>query len=471
MIRRGYPLLPWFTFPPAELSEGSAARRLPYYEAALRQCAEWRLPITLVGTQWDASLYGDDRFRGLPPEENPNWVDETGKVRKKISPFGPVGPWVEVGRFWTDTPLMRKLQELYPDPPRIIFLSNNEAGRLRWHEVETSKRFLEAHGKGKDGDFKRKVVGDGWIERYRAMQRGMREGLAREAWRKGVKFVGYDAFGPAHLGRWGGWAQYSLHGGGRIAPDPLMWDGGSPSYYTHDWNPSTDYRVWSPQVESMNWVFMLEEALRLNPEFWFELSIWDGDIPGKQGKIDFYLKAGQAFSPDRYRGFCQFGMWLLTPRVMREFRGYLDTRERVGTRFEAMAEGVRLVHEDPVLTRFWRKSDLVPNGAHPHPYQSDIPEEWSSRDRWFLLDTSLDPPRPWKLETELPVFALARAAGGPGGREWLVYAHAPLGDRAGMELTVPAFGPVRANVAVGGSFLWVKEKDRSVKVVGRPARR
>ncbi len=465
MIRRGYPLLPWFTFPP---TGADALRRLPYYETSLRLCAEWGLPITLVGTQWDASLYREARFKDLPPDVNPCWVDLSGEVRTKLCPLGPVKTWEEVGGFWTDTPLMRKLQEIYPAPPGVILLSNNEAARLRWHEAEESKRFVERHGRGKEDDFKRRVFGDGWIERYRAMQRGMREGLARDEWRRNARFVGYGAFGPSHMGRWAGWPHYSLHCRGRIAPDPLMWDGGSPSYYTHDCNPSTDHTVWSPQLESMNWVFMLEEAHRLNPNFWFELSVWDGDTPGKKGKIDAYLGAGQDFTPERYRGFCQFGMWLLTPRLVREFRGYLDTRDRVGARYEALMDAVRLVHEDPVLRRFWRESRLVPNDSGQHPYQTDVPLEWAAAKRWFLLDTDLDPPRPWKLDTKIPVFALARSAGPPGRREWLVYAHSPLGNRSGVEISIPVFGPVRTDVPAGGTFVLAKEADGSTVPVGSP---
>ena len=43
----------------------------------------------------------------------------------------------------------------------------------------------------------------------------------------------------------------------------------------------TDYTLWSPQIETMNWVFMLDEVQRTRPEFWFELSTWDGNVPGQ----------------------------------------------------------------------------------------------------------------------------------------------------------------------------------------------
>jgi hypothetical protein len=98
-----------------------------------------------------------------------------------------------------------------------------------------------------------------------------------------------------------------------------MWDGGSPSYYAAYYYPITDYTIYSPQIESMNWVFMLREALKLNPKFWFEISIWDGKYsgeapPGKRWKPDVYRSLGQTFNPERYGGYVQYGMWLLRPR-------------------------------------------------------------------------------------------------------------------------------------------------------------
>ena len=41
--------------------------------------------------------------------------------------------------------------------------------------------------------------------------------------------------------------------------------------------------------------------------------------------------------------------------------------------------------------------------AHRHPYQKDVPKEYHDSDRWFLLDTNLDPPRPWDMHTNIPV--------------------------------------------------------------------
>src|SRR5690606_23854184 len=101
-----------------------------------------------------------------------------------------------------------------------------------------------------------------------------------------------------------------------------------------------------------------------------------------------YRAIGQEYSPDRYKGFVQFGMWLLTPRVVREWRPYLETRESGAEYFESLVTAVDRVHENPLLTKFWRTGKLVPNHAHQHPYQTLIPDEYRDADRWFLLDTN-----------------------------------------------------------------------------------
>ncbi len=278
-----------------------------------------------------------------------------------------------------------------------------------------------------------------------------------------------NAFGPPHFGRMDNWYIHSFVTEERLDSWPLVWEGGSPSYYTHNWNESTDYRVWSPQVESQNWICMLEGTYRERPDFWFEISVWDGNPASREKskyrrKMDFYIERGQRWSPERYAGFVQFGLWLLTPRVVREFRGSTVPRAEFAQDFEALVGAVDRVWTNPVLKDFWRQGKLVPNRAWKHPYQKNIPEKWKTADRWFQLDTSLDPPRPWELATELPVFALARVLGKKGDRRWLLYAHSPVEPRRGVEITIPEWGKVTVDVTPGGNFYLIREADRSKAV-------
>ncbi|MFW6061092.1 MAG: hypothetical protein ACODAQ_13005, partial [Phycisphaeraceae bacterium] len=470
LIEDGHHVLPALSFPSPTASPGDDAEDARYSAPVLRQLREWDLPFSLNGTQWESWMYAKKdgpfaQFHEVEPEDSPMVLNTEGEIENRLSPFGPVKHWREVGRIWTDSEWMALLQSWYPDPPRVIMLSNNESGKLRWHEAEQSARYLEQHGEGRDDTFKRRVVGDGWIERYPALHEGMREGLRESSWRENATFVGYGVIGLEFMGRWGGWGKYSMHVPGRISPWPMAWDGGSPSYYTHNWNPSTDHKVWSPQIQSMNWLFMLEQVYEQRPDFWFEISVWDGSPSPHHPKYDeqkdqvqAYLDAGQTYPPQRYGGYVQFGMWLLQPRVVREFRGHMHRRDDHEAHTLALVEAVDRVHENEVLRRFWRDSTLVADRAQAHPYQANVPEEYAEVDRWFLLEADANPDRPWELGTELSVFALARVREAEGGgREWLIYAHAPIEAQSDVRVRLPEYGPVTIDVARGGSFYHVRE--------------
>ncbi|MBC8372929.1 MAG: hypothetical protein H8E53_04990, partial [Planctomycetes bacterium] len=88
------------------------------------------------------------------------------------------------------------------------------------------------------------------------------------------------------------------------------------------------------------------------------------------------------------------------------------------------------------------------------------------RNRWYHLHTSLDPKYPLKLNSILPVFTLARVIGEKPKREWLLYAHAPKGDKKGVEVDIPGYKKVTVNVSLSGSFYYIHEKDGAVKPVG-----
>jgi hypothetical protein len=466
MIRDGHPLLPWLDYN----RELSPDRVQAAYGDGLRTLKEWNLPFALItGGQWEQDFYLAKQYKDRPLDETGLATDLEGKPIRKVSPFSPVGPWRALGRKWTDNPGAMAIQALYPDPPLVLFVSNNEAQKLRWHEAETSKQYLDRFGTGQSGDFKRRVFGDGWIERYSALFQGMREGLAEPAWRANARFAGYNAFGPDHWGCWGGWPKHSLHTEERMSPSWYAWQGGIKDAYDNHWEgDKTAFTVWSMQTETMNLVFMRDAAFEVQPDFWFELIFWDGNLPGKPNdKYLQYRNHGIEYTPELYGGWVQYGLWLLTPRVAREWRSSADDRQRWWRYFEQIIAAVDRVHADPVLTRFWRKGRLVENPARQHPFQSRIPKKWRDVPRWYHLDTSLDPPHPWELDQRVPVWTLARVIGAAPAREWLIYAHAPMGDTTGVSVTIPDFGRVTLpRVPVGGAFFHLKEAGGALQKVG-----
>ncbi|MGB2823100.1 MAG: hypothetical protein WBF17_19100, partial [Phycisphaerae bacterium] len=128
-------------------------------------------------------------------------------------------------------------------------------------------------------------------------------------------------------------------------------------------------------------------------------------------------------------------------------------------------KAVDRVYADRTLTEFWRSGELVHNRAHRHPYQEAIPEKYKDVHRWFLLDTNLDPPRPWTHQTNLPVFSMALVRGEKGARRWLLYAHSPLADRAAVRITIPDYREVTADVPRAGVFYLVEEATGKVSPI------
>jgi hypothetical protein len=182
----------------------------------------------------------------------------------------------------------------------------------------------------------------------------------------------------------------------------------------------------------------------------------------KKSKTLQYLRDGQDYPPRRAAGWVQFGMWLLRPRVVREFRGHATQLEPVEPYWMETVKAVDRVYANSTLAEFWRHGKLVPNDAHRHPYQVDIPEKYRDIHRWYLLDTSLDPPRPWEPQTDLPVFSLALVLGETGARRWLLYAHSPLSDRGEVAVRVPGYGEATIEVPREGVFYLVNEATRRV---------
>jgi len=501
LIQAGHHIMPWVAWPSGD---PASDRFRNYHEVLLRYFARLRLPFSIRATQWEAMLVRQP-YRDGPIERWAGVIAPDGHRVPVLSPFGPKEPWKDPARAYVATDAMRRAQELYPAPPLVLWVSNNEAPKLRWAKhgplEKLSRRYLDLYGPGRSDEFKRWVVGEGWIERYKVMFKAMRQALINPNWRRVVRFVGYGAFGPSHSGRWDGWKVYSLICQKWTSPNWHFWQGASPSYYTHNWCDNRDHWVWSTQVQSMNWIFMLDEAWRANPGFWWEISIWDGNevkawmkglgaespedlvekssrplSPEQRAALDpalvrkskalQYMADGQTYPPERALGWVQFGLWLLRPRVVREFRGHATPLAPVEPYWLQVVRAVDRVWASPTLREFWRFGRLVPNTAHRHPYEAAIPAAYRDRQRWFLLETNLDPPRPWGLKTNIPVFSLALELGEEGERRWLLYAHSPLADRREVKITVPGFGAVAVDVARAGSFHVVDERTRKVERLG-----
>jgi hypothetical protein len=528
-VDAGHYLLPTFNGLSAKWTTSDSVGGIPgntscpisqYYEESLPKAASRGLPISFVSPNWADALLEAPYLTGQLAT-NPDVFSATtgspityttgwGATRGYLDPMGPSEPWNEVGQSYTDvasTPLWSNIVDWYPNPPKVLHTDNNESTALWWSQnaqadanCSTSKRYFDAYGDSTTDEFKRTVVGDGWVTLYNALHRGYQQGLNTSGvYAQNSLYVGYSAIGLNHFRRWNEWDSFSLSIANRFNPAPLFWDGGGPDYYGND--SRSDYEVWSAQVEVQNIPFQIVDAKKLNPDFWFELNVWDGNT---FGKVEGYLLDGQSYTPDRYKGWAQFGVWVTTPRSVREFRG----RERrdsngpnthgydlYGTQswtntgytneqfFLALASAVDRVHTNATLRSFWREGVLVQNTAEEHPYHqaqaapTGYDDATISDDlggRWFLLTASANPDRnTWvygEINTILNVYAIAMVKGSAPNRQWLIYAHAPHPrgndtSTVNTNLTVPGVAvPINVNVRRAGDF-WLLTEGSVVPVL------
>jgi hypothetical protein len=435
----------------------------PYYDDYLSNAnavdylKQKNQPITVGGidnkcgglVMWEHPLYVYSIYKNLPPSTSPLLYNTDHLLIEKLTPFPPeVSKWYDVGVSWTNNNFgMDMLQSLYPNPPKVIFLNNNECDKVLWFEAETDQRYIDLYGAGHDDNFKRKKFTEGWINCYSELFNGMCSGL-NSGWVDKSIFIGYQAGGFwTYFGRQSNWQNWALFDGDKISWEQNVWDGDTMSYY------GNDFQVKGIQVAAQNRVFMLEDQLAANPDFWFEMSVWNGG----SDYSNTLAGLGQTMSGERFKGSTQFGMWLLTPRLVRHFTLSVDRETEGFEYFDAIMDAVDNVHNDPVLKRFWQYGTLVENTSHTHPFQIEIPTEFASRSRWFQLNTNLDPARPWLLTTEIPVFAIARLIGTSPNREWLLYAHSPVQNRTNVVITLPGYGTVTTNVPQEGKFIHIEE--------------
>ena len=199
---------------------------------------------------------------------------------------------------------------------------------------------------------------------------GHARGPGRRAMEKQQPFRRLQRLRAGPLGALGWMEGYSLVTEDRIAPEWFMWNGASVEAYDNDWEPDkTPSDCGACRRRLMNLVFMKEAALSAQPNFWFEPIFWDGNQPGQSSdKYAQYQSQGVEYTPALYSGWAQYSMWLLVPRVAREWRAS-DRRPPALVailRTDHRRGGTGAHGSGPA--KFWRKGELVPNTSRSHPF-------------------------------------------------------------------------------------------------------
>ncbi len=480
-----------------------------YFEDPIRKAAKYDIPIVLGTTQPEAILSDNNGpWLSLPPDSNPNLVDTNGIVHGVVSPCGPVEPWETVGECWVNTsllaglgftprgwwndPLLSRFQNWYPDPPFVIWLSNNEASDMDCGDIDEDYRFRDAYSGDPDYDnwqFRNEIIGGntdltnpgaggyetghGYIPRYNAMFDGMRTQL--DEWSDKIKFVGYEN-NLRVFARWTGWVEYiPAPIPGRFSTIPHIWDGTSPAYYVNEWQGNWDFTGYAPQLEAMNLPFQEDYYKSVNPEFWWEISTWfDPEF------IDSFKSVGQVVNSERYEGYIKWSMWLTRPRAVRDFKYSTDTLEDSWQWYEPIVDAVDEVHLNPILERLWKYSEPVLLTNIPHPWR-DRDEFWpelfyngNERMRWYQLSNDItytpNTSDDWGSMHDriYEVWIMANVMGTSPNREWLVFAYTPLVVEMDVEADLPEYGNITITAKRGGTYYLVRESDSNEYIETEP---
>lgn len=467
--------------------ERAASALAEYYRPGLEYARRHKLPICFRGWNWAASVTGHQEKRiqlgkqTIPDTARANALIDGQLNERFTDPFGPVAAWQEWGRFWLGNELMKQIQAIYPEPPLVIFLNNNEAGEILTSAgVEKYDRFIAKYGKeARSREFMDKAVREGYEQRYAAMFAAAKEAATAAAWKTNLRFIAYNTLaGTAYIGNGKqpnpgigfepekGWTKWRIY------------DGSMPELYDNDWQPGKmDIRPDGMQAEAGNYYSMQARVFAERPDFFWTTISWDGGVPsavfrGRRAtsKPYRYALAGERWDLPRYEGWVQFSLWATRPRLAYEFRaGEPLDAVRKGT-WLALLNSVDRPWKNKLLQEFWRFGELVPNTAE-RPWHDELPDDappWLKElNRWYLLTCDANPSREtWEKGTKLTAFAQALVLGKEPTRRWLINAHAPAGGLSNVKVQLPGYGEVELPVVTrSGAFYVLSESDRSLKPV------
>jgi hypothetical protein len=503
-ISAGYPVLPWVFW----WKTGTTGQ----LDSGLSTLVSSGLPFVLVSTQWDEDLLNDSEFTSLPDADTAQTVTAGGR-QTKLSPMGSVQPWSDCGENWGTCAQIVHLQSQYASPPRVLFLSNNEAPPLYHFSAADDTRYVSTYGTTTAGE-KMAHFHYRWVDRYSALCNGIVSNIDAAGWQGKVATVGYLDSRAVQFRLTDAWFNsYNPVSAtvDRIDYHSRAWGGVSPEIYdtyqywsspvsgSYPINDKAPFLTWSPQNDSMTTAMLRDMAYSVNQDYWFEISIWDGELwegadgytayPNVQKALD-YRTLGIDVSPSYYKGWAQYCMWIAKPRCAREFR-YVDldnANSLYGDYWQSILDMVAHVHSEATLRRFWRLGTQVENTAviceypsgvfNTHPYQNRAYTAdssfdgtvWNGYPKNCHLATNLDPTysAPWPIRMsdagdnlERPVYTMAHVIGVEPNREWLIYAHSTGIDGATLSnvvVTIPDYDDVTLpTVPIEGAFYYIRE--------------
>jgi len=466
-IVAGKLFLPWIRLPnPLYWHNGQPSPDWTYqFQEILEYAAANGLPIGIKTYQPEAAFYTSGmpiNFVGFAAADNP-CAYISGARQNIADAIDPGTSWYDCGYMFWDNAIADWIQTLHPNPPRVILYNNNEGTKLTSFNIATSQRVIDAYPTVASYTTQQKIelVFDLYEARFNDMWDGMKARMSAN-WASVIEVVNYSPFN-AGLGYFYGRYTYAPNywgwRTGEQAAEHRRCDGFSQQWYNNHSSQALSHydQVNSPQMHATWWPVQLDFIFSENAEFWLELATWYGNSQDI---------SWSGMNPSGYQGMCLYGMWMIRPRVLRE---YQDATAKItgsvsgfsyGTFWDNVVAAIQRIHDNDTLRAFWQDSELLANGVETVPTlfanASALPVDaaFDTTDNWFKLTTSVDPGAYTADTTKVPVWAIARERGDTPNRQWLIYAFATDTDRTGVTVTVPVYGDIVINIPETGGY-WV----------------
>lgn len=488
-VTSGKHISPTFEFMSHNFASNIREAKPHYYEPMWSHARENKLPLVLIGRNFEDLFRTMSPWKDMGADDNLHVVLADGTVKTRW-----VSPWNKNSHHWYDLGLrmgqylQREYADDYPDPPHVYIGNNNEMGIPRlvdaMKDVAMPDYLVLA-----EKQLIHREMWEGIRLRRGHFLRGLRDGCP--SWANVLHVYAYTGFGNSF-------------GEVDIRSDPhryrLPWAGADGRIefaglnvtanigYLHNWSTHSPHKVRSPQVEAGNARYALDRYRdSVNPAFDLETHFWNGRSVG----------------PEVFRGVVRCVLWQMRTKRNRLFLGASATRaETMERHMQPFMESVEEIHDNPILLDFWEHGTLLPNlwtrdweqnparnrydtqSGYGHPYFWPAvmpPEEQDPGQRWFLQRVPLNERFvPWNTiggrddrmwdrwvndrshQVDVPVFAICLEKDG----QYLLFAHAPMGRRDGVEIqvcpdgNVPRFSVI-VGVTTGGGF-WLCDGHGSV---------
>ena len=403
-----------------------------YYESSIKKAAQLKLPLVFVLSAPESALLIDDYFTSKDDNINPAVINNNGDSQEKLSPFADETSWSEVGEFWAKSELFKKLQEWYPNPPLVVFMSKNEEKKLTWNSIEDDSKYIKQYkNKHFDNNQKRTFIGANWIEKYRLMHESFKNNFTALKWKNNTKFVSNNQLSQ-NIGVKADWNIDATYTNLYANIWPLTANGLSVDFDLLEDKGVSELN--SPYATVNNLAFMLDEAKKVNPDIAININI------NENNKIT---------QLDKYRGFAQFGLWFIRPNIITKTGEEIDSTLSE-TFFNELANSIELIHADERLKDFWLNGHLVSNGKSP--FNEKIPENLKDASRWFLLDVDVNENQRSK-DGNIEAWAFALEKGEGERKEIMIFTQSPNISSANLRVKVPGYKDVEVKASKDGAFV------------------